>query len=65
MAAITPYFALGNVTPLILDGLSSSLLSSDILIKKRALQLSSAQILFNLPIGNIVFMVVCTVSFLR
>ena len=45
IAAIAPYFALGNATPLILDGLSSSLLSSDILVKKRALQLSSAQIL--------------------
>ena len=44
-AAIAPYLAFGNATPLILDGLSSSLLSSDILVKKRALQLSSAQIL--------------------
>ena len=65
IAAITPYFALGKATPLILDGLSSSLLSSDIINKKRALQLSSAQIFFYLPIGNIVFMIVCTVSFLR
>ena len=35
IAAITPYFALGNATPLILDGLSSSLLSPDIFKKKK------------------------------
>ncbi len=35
IAAIAPYFALGKATPLILDGLSSSLLSSDILTKKK------------------------------
>jgi len=64
IAAIAPYFALGNATPLILDGLSSSLLSSDIFNKKKGrYNLSSAQILFYLPIGNIIFMIICTMSF--
>ena len=46
IAAITPYFALGNATPLILDGLSSSLLSSDILVKKKGDNLVAPKFLF-------------------
>ena len=45
IAAITPYLAFGNATPLIFDGLNTSLsLSAIFQLKKRALQLSSAQI---------------------
>ena len=68
-ASITPYLAFGKATPRIFLGLSSSLLfSSDIMIfrLKRALQRNVApKFYFILPISNIAFVVVCTMSFPR
>ncbi len=69
IAAKTPYFAFGKATPLILLGLSSSLLLfSDIYIiykKKGAAQMQRPNFIVQLPVGNITFMIIWTMSFSR
>jgi len=66
IAAITPYLALGKSTPLILVGLRSSLLLSliyrDYKKKGRHNQVAP-KFYFILPIGNIAFMIISTMSF--
>ena len=64
---MTPYFALGKATPRILLGLNSSLLfSSDICdyeFKKGATIKVAPKFYFELPIGNIAFMIISAMSF--